>query len=193
MKGGDMNFKKLLKDKKGVFGLTAVQAFFAIMLGIALLAYVIVIIMGTLSGTTILDQLSGSVTNETGAWINATSYTVEQSTLSGFAGLTITALYNATDDTVISLGNITTGTTGITNATTTNWDDVLVSYTYTYNSDQQNDLDDILEDTSTGISGFFSSISPIWAILAVLVIILVLTVLVRVVQNSERSGASPQL
>ena len=48
-----MKFEKLLKDKKGVFGLTAVQAFFTIMLGLALLAYVIVIIMGTLSGTTI--------------------------------------------------------------------------------------------------------------------------------------------
>jgi len=42
-----MKFKLL--NKKGVFGLTAVQSFFAIILGIALLAYVIVIIMGTLS------------------------------------------------------------------------------------------------------------------------------------------------
>ena len=41
-------FTKLRKDKKGVFGLTAVQQFFAVILGIALLAYVIVIIMGTL-------------------------------------------------------------------------------------------------------------------------------------------------
>ena len=188
-----MNFKRLLKDKKGVFGLTAVQAFFAIILGIALLAYVIVIIMGTLSGTAILTKLSGSVTNETGAWINTTSYTVDQSTLSGFTGLTITALYNYTDGEVIGLGNVTTGTTGITNATATNWDNVSVSYTYSYNSNQQDDLEAILGNTSTGISGFFSSISPVWAILGVLVIILVLVVLVRVVQNPERSGASPQL
>jgi len=188
-----MNYKKLLKDNKGVFGLTAVQAFFAIIFGIALLAYVIVIIMGTLGGTGILSQLSGSINNETGAWINATSYTVEQSDSSGFAGLTITALYNATDDTEIALGNVTTSATGITNASTTNWDDVLVSYTYTYNSNQQDDLDTILEETSTGVSGFFSSISPIYAILAVLVIILVLVVLVRVVQNPSRAETSPQL
>ena len=44
-----MKLKSLRKDKKGVFGLTAVQQFFAVILGIALLAYVIVIIMGTLS------------------------------------------------------------------------------------------------------------------------------------------------
>jgi len=46
--------KKLIKDKKGVFGLTSVQSFFAIILGIALLAYVIVVIMGTLSSSSIL-------------------------------------------------------------------------------------------------------------------------------------------
>jgi len=45
---------KLKKNKRGVFGLTSVQSFFAIILGVALLGYVIVVIMGTLSGTTIL-------------------------------------------------------------------------------------------------------------------------------------------
>jgi quinol-cytochrome oxidoreductase complex cytochrome b subunit len=51
--------RKLGKDKKGVFGLTAVQSFFAIILGIALLAYVIVIIMGTLQTANIVS--TGSV------------------------------------------------------------------------------------------------------------------------------------
>jgi hypothetical protein len=51
--------REFMKDKKGVFGLTAVQSFFAIILGIALLAYVIVIIMGTLSSANIVA--SGSL------------------------------------------------------------------------------------------------------------------------------------
>jgi len=46
--------KSLFKNKKGVFGLTAVQSFFAIILGIALLAYIIVIIMGVLSTSSIV-------------------------------------------------------------------------------------------------------------------------------------------
>jgi TRAP-type C4-dicarboxylate transport system permease small subunit len=61
---------KKLMNKKGVFGLTAVQQFFAIILGIALLAYVIVIIMGTLSqahiagtGTIADNQTSAILTN----------------------------------------------------------------------------------------------------------------------------------
>jgi len=65
-----MDYKKLLNkfkgDEKGVFGLTAVQSFFGSILGIALLAFVIVIIMGTLQGANILE--SGSVAdNQTDA------------------------------------------------------------------------------------------------------------------------------
>ena len=48
------SFKKLCEDFKAVFGLNAVQQFFAVILGIALLAYVIVVIMGTLSSANIL-------------------------------------------------------------------------------------------------------------------------------------------
>jgi uncharacterized protein involved in cysteine biosynthesis len=47
--------KKMIEDKKGVFGLNSVQQFFAAILGIALLGYVIVIIMGTLSGAGIVS------------------------------------------------------------------------------------------------------------------------------------------
>ena len=46
--------KRFVKDKAAVFGLTSVQQFFAVILGIALLAYVIVVIMGTLSSSSIL-------------------------------------------------------------------------------------------------------------------------------------------
>ena len=56
--------QKYSKDKKAVFGLTSVQAFFAIILGVALLAYVIVIIMGTLSTSNIVPagSLAGNQT-----------------------------------------------------------------------------------------------------------------------------------
>ena len=112
--------ENLKKDQRGVFGLTAVQSFFAIILGIALLAYVIVIIMGTLQNASILP-----------AGTAAQNLTIAQ-----------------------------------TNA--------------------------ILANVSTGVSGFFYSINPVYAILAVLVIILVLVVLVRVVQAPSGS-ATPQL
>ena len=46
--------KDLKMNRKGVFGLTSVQQFFAIILGVALLAYVIVIIMGTLQSANVV-------------------------------------------------------------------------------------------------------------------------------------------
>ena len=109
--------RSLLKqNKRGVFGLTSVQEFFAIVLGVALLAYVIVVIMATLNSSTILPTASAG----------------------------------------------------------------------------QNQTNNILNNVSTGITGFFSAINPVYAILAILVIILVLVVLVRVVSGGA-SGGSPQL
>ena len=115
-----MKMKKLMnkfkKDGKGVFGLTAVEAFFVSILGIALLAYVIVIVMGTLQSANIVADNS-----------------------------------LADNQTTYILGNV-----------------------------------------SSGVTGFFSSINPVYAILAVLVIILILVVLVRVVKTPS-GGPTPQL
>jgi len=57
-----MKFKSMLKDKRGVFGLPAVQAFFATILGIAILAFVILVIMYNLSASTVLptDSLASN-------------------------------------------------------------------------------------------------------------------------------------
>lgn len=99
-------------NRKGVFGLTSVQAFFGIILGVALLAYVIVVIMGTLSTSSILP---------------ANTVAANQTT----------------------------------------W---------------------ILSNVSSGITGFFTAINPVYAILAILVIILVLVVLVKVVTGSTGGG-----
>lgn len=172
-------------NKRGVFGLSSVQLFFAAILGIGLLAYVIVTIMGTLGGTTILQQAtySSSVINETG-YLNQTGYTLAQSTLASFSP-TITAILNATDNTTILAGNYTVTNGILKNATATTWSSVRITYTYSYldNSGYQNNLNSILGNTSTGITGFFSSVNPVYAILAILVIILVLIVLVRIVQT----------
>jgi len=195
MKGGNFKIKKILKmNKKGVFGLNAVQQFFVIILGIALLAYIIVVIMGTLGGSVILDQASASVVNETG-FGNSTGYTLTAaSNNTGFGSPVITSLYNRTDGTVIPVTNVTVSAVGlINNASAIEYGNLSINYGFRFNTDEQNDLDSVLGNTSTGITGFFESISPVYAILAVLVIILVLVVLVRVVQTPAGSKATPQL
>jgi hypothetical protein len=53
-----MELEKLGKDKKGIFGLLSVKQFFIVILGIGLLGYIIVVIMGVLSGANILTSNS---------------------------------------------------------------------------------------------------------------------------------------
>ena len=186
--------KKL--NKKGVFGLNAIQTFFATILGIALLAYVIVVIMGVLSGTTIIPQADGqtvTIANEsvipTDAGVALTANTYRG------CSATIIGIINASDTKVIELGNIST-TGCIVKNTSSSYANIAgwrVTYSYTKNSVGTNNLNSILGNTSQGVTGFFSAINPVYAILAVLVIILVLVVLVRVVQAPNQSGSSPQL
>jgi uncharacterized membrane protein len=182
--------KKLIKSKKGVFGLNAVQSFFAIILGLAILAYVIVLVMGTLGTASILSGLSGSYVNDSLTVVD-TGTNLTRNAYPGCSA-TITSVYNSTH-TLCASGNYSTTGCTITNLTgycSGKWN---ITYTYTYNSQAQVGSRDILQNTSFGITSFFASISPVYAILAVLVIILILVVLVRVVQAPNREGSSPSL
>jgi len=87
--------------------------------------------------------------------------------------------------------NPTTGLFTIVNSDYS-WSQLFATWDYNLRTDIDNDANSILGNTSTGITGFFESISPVYAILAVLVIILVLVVLVRVVQN-KNDGRTPGL
>ena len=186
--------KKL--NKKAVFGLTAIQAFFAIILAIALLAYVIIIIMGTLGQSNILQLATGSAVNESVATPTTAvgSHLASVNLDNGVCG-TITTIYNGTGGISMVLANFTQ--TGCVIVNTTSMapysSTLLISYPYTHNSVGQTQLNSITSNVSTGITGFFSSISPVYAILAVLVIILVLVVLVRVVQAPSGRNTTPQL
>jgi len=64
-----MDFQKLMSkfksDEKGVYGLDSVTAFFGAILGLAILAFVIIIIMGALQNTNILaaNSVAANQTN----------------------------------------------------------------------------------------------------------------------------------
>jgi hypothetical protein len=93
-------------------------------------------IFGVLGPDTIPDGgLTVTVTNETGAWLNITTYTVDNSAAIGFTSLVITSAINATDNTSIEVGNFTVSGAGFTNASALNWDSVSVSYTYVRDTD----------------------------------------------------------
>ena len=194
--------KELLKDKKAVFGLTSVQQFFSIILGLALLAYVIVVIMGTLSGSTVIPaaSLSGLINNETG-FLNSSGDFLNvfaNGTLGASNPVLLTVYNTSTAAVLLPAANYSLNTvTGlVTNGTAVTYTNVNFTYTFNYNSQAFNQANNILTNTSTGITGFFSSINPVYAILAILVIILVLVVLVRTVTGSTATGGQasrPQL
>lgn len=135
-------------------------------IGVAMILAVLfgLIISQLLTTDSIVDiTLDGTVTNETGAFINVTTYTVDSSTAEDFAALTLTAMYNATDDTVIGVGNATVSGSGFTNATVTNWDDVLVSYTYTYTgADPSSPV--TVSNVETTFSAFIVALTALFAV-----------------------------
>jgi len=190
-------FKKLNKDKRGIFGLNAVQQFFVLILAIALLAYVIVIIFGSLDQTTILVQDSGrAVANQT-LTLNTTGGWIAEAASRQGCVITSCILTNATGSGVaLGAGNYTLNSPSNCwiNATNAGYLDIYnrssvnASCTISYNSNAQINTKAIMGNTSSGVTGFFSSVSPVYAILAVLVIILVLVVLVRVVSNPASGG-----
>lgn len=192
--------KELFKDKKAIFGLTSVQQFFAIILGIALLAYVIIAIMGTLNDSSILPSATvvNTITNESSAFLNNSGYTIlfNPTNTVGFANPVITSVVNQTSGAVIAASNYQISSAGLVrNATGTIFTTVGISYTYNTNSLQKTQVNNILSNTSSGITSFFGSVNPVYAILAIMVIILVLVVLVRVVAGGNVQGraVNPQL
>ena len=144
----------LFRGKKAVFGLNAVQAFFAIILGLAILAYVIVILMGILGNAMIIPHNTVTIYNELG-YINQTVDTFNQKINSTYTNPTNCRVLNAinySSGLVISSGNYTINYAGClwTNSTNVTWNNVTFNYTMEYDSNAQNQLNSITGNTSTG-------------------------------------------
>ncbi len=114
-------------------GIQLNQAFGAV-LAVVLIAVLVIIAIflfealntGFINTTTI-------VANESGAYINETGYTLDTITACNWQSASITSAVNATDGTTILSGNYTLSSTGVlTNASTLNYADVNLAYTYVW-------------------------------------------------------------
>ena len=123
-----------------------------------------------------LANIAGSVTNETGLWINNTPSYVDQYTASGFNTFAITSCFgNATSKGTVTVanyslasGNWTTNSLGyITNATSTVYDDVKCSYTYLYGLDAYEAVD----TTGEGVGDFAGWIAVIVVVFAAAIVL----------------------
>jgi cell division protein FtsL len=122
------------KTGKEIFNATIVALSLVVMVVISAL------IVATITSNSVFDDIasSGSVTNETGAWLNETSYTLTKASEDGFASPVITAIWGAEGgeyNVSIATANASVTSAGIvTNATVYTNDNVSLSYTYNYAS-----------------------------------------------------------
>ncbi len=115
----------------------------AVLFGMQIMTF----IFGNLSATDYLDDVTRTTTNESGAYINTTGYTLTKASLSDFSGgAVITIVHNASDGVVITSGNYTinSATGVVTNATATTWEDVNI----TYNTNHKTEAEMVSDETS---------------------------------------------
>jgi len=184
---------KTYKQDKGTAGLS-------ILLSIIVMLFIIglIVMIFTMMGAGLRDasytSTSVTVSNETGAWLNSTAYTVDNEGARSFGDLTITSAINTTDNSSIGTGNFTVVGATFTNASATTWDSVWVSYTYTWDAD--NTATDIMNDTSTGISGVTDWFDIFIVIAAMVVLILLTVIIITAIRSSgliaggQTSGAN---
>ncbi len=120
----------MITKKKGIQLNQAFGAVLAVVL-IAVLVIIAILLFELLGNT--FTNTSANTVNETGAFINATIYTVDNASACNFNSFAVTQAINTTNGINILLANITSTANGtITNATVANFDNVLLSYSYNW-------------------------------------------------------------
>ncbi|MBA7493902.1 hypothetical protein ES702_04467 [subsurface metagenome] len=158
------------KNKKGL----GIGDIYPVVLTIALvgiLLAIVLLVLGTFGE--IMATQSGSVTNETDIYLNATGYTLTKATECEFNTPVITGIWNHSDGTVIPSANYTLTDAGVlTNATSTVYGNVSASYTYLHGG--------VPCEATKDIAGDFVDFIPwIGVILLVVAAAIVLGVLMR--------------
>jgi len=168
-----MKFDKKAQSLGGLYGGILVIASIGILL--ALVLY----ILSSMGTSFQIKNTAGSVTNESGAYINGSGYTLELAGADDFANPVITLIHNATNGVIITSGNYTVSSVGVLiNATATNWASVNVSYTYTYSADTSSS-----EATGTLVTQFVAFLPWLGIILLVLAAGVVLFFIIRSFAN----------
>ncbi len=160
--------------------------------GLIIVTIIVFVIVSTLLAANIITDSTptSTITNEAGAYLNATTYTVDSSGADQFNSLVITGANNFTGATplVILTDNFSVSGTGFTNATviSANYSNVTINYTFV-----STDINYSLAGTS--MSGNFSSgidniSGKIPTILLIGAVVLLFGVIVLLVRQSGAMG-----
>ena len=177
-----------------------------LVMGIASLAVAIIIalvITSTLKGADLLTSTrpSTTVTNETGAWLNISGYTLDGENGAETLSYTITKIWTNTPsgsggyNSSLALTNATVSDTGIVynatlvyNATVLN--NVSISYTYLTYSDEEFTTNNMSANFSSGINNISGKIPTILLIAAIIMVLSILAVLIGVWYKLKMGGSS---
>jgi len=145
-----------------------------LLVGLVFLVMATIAFIGEKYGDSVLTVTSATATNESSAYINDTTYTLDSASLLGFASPVITIIYNSSNGAIITSGNYTVSDAGIlSNLTATNFDNVNVTYTYSYTPETTtyNVTTDLQTEISnnTSIAGIVLTISLVGIVLTILI------------------------
>lgn len=156
-----------------------------------IIAFVIVQTVSDVDDDIATAILGTRVVNETGFYLNGTTYTVAKAlTEVGFGGFTVIEAINSSDATVIGSGNYTTTTTGtFTNVTAWGDDEVYITYDYTYKPTEGTG-DRMITNFTSGVDNVASKIPTILLIAAVVLILGVLGLLWSQYRKMNIGGGS---
>ena len=123
----------------------------AVLFGMQIMTF----IFGSLGSVDQFTDPTLTTTNETGAYINATGYTILRASDSNYTGVSITGAWNYTDGTVIPSANYTITTLGvITNATTIEYEAVNLSYTSSHKTEAEMVSDETTNQSLQAIGNY---------------------------------------
>jgi len=161
-----------MKGKKGQVN-TLAPAILALVFAAVVLVFGLVITQELRDVDVI--KYSATVTNESGCYINATGYTLGAEEGAKTDSFAITSVYNNTDGIIILSGNYTVdSSTGVvTNATSTTWADVNITYTYQTGGEAW----DSANDTIVGLGTF----ADFWELIVLAIVITIVIGLLLVV------------
>lgn len=165
------------ENRKGQSGLEGVLTGFVFVAAVLVLLVLLVYVFGSVHEGLETTAQSNTVTNESGAYVNETGYTLAGASSTGEPrSYSITIVHNNSDGIIITSGNYTLSTAGVlTNATVTTWEDVNVFYTYLNNSNEQVAARDAQTNTTRALPlvGILFIIIAIGALIGILIISLV--------------------
>ena len=164
--------------------------------GVASLVIAVIIAFVIVSTLTNADLLTSSrttttTTNETGAYINATGYTLANYDAATTTAISISQAWNYTDGTLIPSSKYTLSSSGVlTNATTTTYANVSVTYSVTTKSSEEQGTEKLSGNFTSGVNNISSKIPTVLLIAAIILILGVLAILVGVWQKMRMGGGS---